>query len=158
MDTLFQTGLNFCFPSALLTCTGAETVHDTTVAITACIDGKLTPRATIADGATPTVDFTTGAAFRPMTANQGCVVVWALQGATVRCMQGPIQALDGSGNFLISPQFPTVPDTVAPFAYQVLKAGSTAGTVTFGTSNWNATGYTNVIQNIAVLPSRPQVA
>ena len=34
MDALFATGLNFCFPSGLLTCAGAETVHDTTVAIT----------------------------------------------------------------------------------------------------------------------------
>lgn len=158
MDALFATGMNFCFPSGLLTCAGAQTVHDTTVAITSCIDGKLTPRATIAGGATPTTDGTTGAAFVPMTANQGCIVVWGLQGSTVKCMQGAIAALDASGNFITAPQFPTVPKTIAPFAYQVLKAGATAGTITFGSSNWNATGFTNVIQNVAFLPSRPQIA
>lgn len=158
MDALLQTGLNFCFPSGLLTCAGAETVHDTTVAITSCIDGKLTPRAAITDGATPTTDAVTGAAFKTLTANKGCAMVWALQGNTVRVMQGPIESLDASGNFLIAPQFPTVPDNMAPFAYQVLKAGSTAGTIAFGSTNWNATGFTNVIQNIAVLPSRPQIA
>jgi hypothetical protein len=157
MDSLFQTGLNFCFPSGLLTCTGAETVYDTTVAITSCINGKLTPRAAVTDGATPTTDAVTGAAFRPLTANRGCVIVWALEGSTVRCMQGPIEVLDG-GVFQIAPKFPNVPDTMAPFAYQVLKAGATAGTITFGSSNWNATGFTNVIQNVAVLPDRPQVA
>lgn len=158
MDALFATGLNFCFPSGLLTCAGAETVHDTTVAITSCIDGKLTPRAAITDGATPTTDIVTGLAFRPMTANQGCVIVWMLQGNTVRCTQGAITPLAEGGLFVTAPDFPDVPRNMAPFAYQVLKAGATAGTITFGTSNWNATGFTNVIQNIAFKPSRPQIA
>jgi hypothetical protein len=38
------------------------------------------------------------------------------------------------------------------------EAGSTAGTITFGSSNWNATGFTNAIVNIATLPDRPQVS
>jgi hypothetical protein len=47
-----------------------------------------------------------------------------------------------------------------PFAYQVLKAGATASAtaIVFGTANWNATGFTNAIVNVAYLPLRPQVA
>jgi hypothetical protein len=168
MDTLTTGGLNFCFPSGLLTATGGETVYDTTVAITSCIDGKLTPRAAVTDGVTPTADFVTGLAFPPLvggasvanTPGNGCIVVWALQGSTVRCMMGRHERLDMAGNFVNAPQFPTVPASVAPFAYQVLKAGATASAtaIVFGTANWNATGFTNVIQNVAVLPSRPQIA
>lgn len=159
MDQLAFRGANFCTTSGLLTATGAETVHDTTVTINYVIDGKIATKTAITDGATPTTDFVTGAAFVPLTASKGCVVVWALaSGGTVRCMQGPIESLDASGGFIKAPQFPAVPATVVPFAYQVLKAGSTAGTITFGSSNWNATGFTNAIVNVAVLPHRPQVS
>jgi hypothetical protein len=75
-------------------------------------------------------------------------------------MMGPHEALDMNGNFVRAPQFPVVPDLVTPFAYQVLKAGATASatTVIFGTANWSATGFTNVIVNVFTLPKRPQVA
>lgn len=159
MDALSLGGINFCTTSGLLTATGAETVYDTTVTINYVIDGKIATKTAVTDGATPTTDHNTGAAFTTLTANQGCVLVWGLiAGGTVKVMQGGVQALDVSGNFMVAPQFPAVPAGVAPFAYQVLKAGSTAGTITIGTSNWNATGFTNAIVNVAVLPSRPQVA
>lgn len=159
MDQLTLRGANFCTTSGLLTATGAETVHDTTVTINYVINGKIATKTAITDGATPTTDYATGAAFVAMTASQGCVVVWGLiSGGTVKCVQGPIYSLDASGNFLVAPQFPAIPDDMVPFAYQVLKAGSTAGTITFGSSNWNATGFTNAIVNVAVLPARPQVS
>jgi hypothetical protein len=159
MDQLSFRGANFCTTSGLLTATGAETVHDTTVTIVYCIDGKAATKTAITDGATPTTDFNTGAAFVPLTASKGCVVVWGLSsGGTVRCMQGPIESLDASNGFIKAPQFPAVPATVTPFAYQVLKAASNAGTITFGSTNWNATGFTNAIQNVLVLPHRPQVS
>lgn len=64
--------------------------------------------------------------------------------------------LDATGAFLGSAtQFPGIPDTVTPFAYQILVAGLTAGDITVGTSNWNATGFTNTVVNVGVLPSRP---
>lgn len=157
-DNFSLQGANFCTTSGLLTATGAETVYDTTVTINYVINGKIATKTAVTDGVTPTTDFNTSAAFVALTANKGCVIVWGLSsGGTVRCMQGPIETLDG-GNFLRAPQFPVVPDTVAAFAYQVLKAGSTAGTITFGSSNWNATGFTNAIVNVAVLPARPQVS
>jgi hypothetical protein len=140
--------------NGLLTATGAETVYDTTVAITYCIQGEAqTAKAAVTDSAT-------GSAAATLTANKGRVVVWALSaGGTVVCYHGKNTDLDTSGNFVTAPQFPDVPDTVAPFAFQVLKAGSTAGTITFGTSNWNATGFTNSITNVILgLPNRPQTS
>lgn len=153
-------GANFCTTSSLLTATGAETVHDTTVLLNYCINGKAyTKSGTNADQTTPTTDYNTGAAFTNLTANQGTVVVWAYNSSgTVKCMMGSIETLDSGGNFVRYPQFPNIPEDVCPFAYQVLKAGATAGTITFGTSNWNATGFTQAIQNILVLPNRPQAS
>lgn len=154
--------------SGLLTATGAETVHDTTVTITYKINGKLYAKTAITDGTTPTTDYNTSAAFPALVGGnsvanapgQGTVVVWALNSSgTVKCMQGSIEALDIGGSFVKAPLFPSIPDDVCPFAYQVLKAGNTAALSNiFGTANWNATGYTNVIQNVSVLPDRPQVA
>lgn len=159
MDALSLGGFNFCTTSGLLTATGAETVYDTTVTINYVIDGKIATKTAVTDGVTPTTDYNTGAAFLPLTASQGCVMVWGLSsGGTVRVMQGGVVSLDASGNFIAAPQFPPIPAGVTPFAYQVLKAGASAGTITFGSSNWNATGFTNTIVNVALLPSRPQVS
>lgn len=143
--------------SGLLTATGAETVYDTTVAISYAIQGKAYSKAAAADGATPTTDGNSEA-LATLTASQGCVMVWALNAAgTVGVFQSDVNALDPSGNFDIVPDFPSVDlETWCPFAYQVLKAGSTAGTITFGSSNWNATGFTNAIVNVHRLPNRPQ--
>lgn len=151
---------NFATTNSLLTATGAETVHDTTVLLNFCIDGKAyTKSGTNADQATPTTDYNTGETFTALTANQGAVMVWAYNSSgVVKCMMGEIETLDADGNFTNAPQFPYVPNDVCPFAYQVLKAGSTAGTIAFGTSNWNATGFTNAIVNVLTLPSRPQVS
>ena len=151
-------GGNFCTTSGLLTATGAETVHDTTVTINYVIDGKIRTKTAITDGVTPTTDAVTGAAFDALTANKGCIFLWCLDSSgTVKVIQGPIADMAG-GSFVNPPQFPDFPDTLVPFAYMVAKAASTAGTITFGSSNWNATGFTNAIVNIATVPSRPQVS
>ncbi len=154
--------------SGLLTATGAETVHDTTVAVEFAIDGKRASKAAITDGVTPILDHITGVAFPILVggnsvagvAGQGCAVVWGLQAdGTVVCSQGAIQALDLQGNFVKAPQFPPIAVDMAVFAYMILKAGATAAVSnTFGTTNWNATGYTNVIVNVGDLPTRPQIA
>jgi hypothetical protein len=153
-------GATFATTAALLTAAGAETVFDTTVTLVACINGKAFTKTAVTDGVTPTTDYNTGVAFPTLTANQGTVVVWAYQSnGTVRCMMGSIEDLDSTGAFAgVYPQFPAIKDDVCPFAYQILKAGSTAGTITFGSSNWNATGFTNTIQNVLVLPDRPQAS
>ncbi len=152
-------GVNFCTTSGALTATGAVTTHDTTVTINFCVNGKAFTKTAITTGATPTTDGVTGAAFNNLTASEGCIFVWGLLAAgTLVVVQGEITDLDASGNFKDAPEFPGLPDTICPFAYMVAKAGSTAGTVTFGTSNWNATGFTNVIVNLLTMPNRPQVA
>lgn len=151
-------GANFATTSGLLTATGPETVHDTTVAISYCINGKAYSKAAITDGATPTTDFNTSAAFTALTADKGCVFVWGLNSAgAVKVVQGPIENMDGDTDlFKVSPQFPDIPDTITPFAYQVITLDGTASSWTFGSSNWNATGVTSAIQNVMVLPDRPQ--
>lgn len=151
-------GANFCTTSGLLTATGAETVYDTTVTINYVIEGKIKTKTAVTDGATPTTDGVSGATFTALTANKGCIFLWCLNtGGTVKVLQGPVADMAG-GSFVVAPQFPDVPEDLVPFAYQVAKAGSTAGTIAFGTSNWNATGFTNAIVNVAVLPRRPQVS
>lgn len=157
MDQLANRGLNFCTTSGLLTATGAETVHDTTVTINYVLNGKIATKTAITDGTTPTTDYVTGNAIT-LTANKARTVVWGLiSGGTVKVIAGPIVDWDGTA-FVQPPNFPAIPDTFVPFAYQILKAGSTAGTITFGSSNWNATGFTNAIVNVAVLPDRPQTS
>lgn len=157
-------GLTAALGSSALTATGAETVHDSTVAMPFSINGKLYSKSgTNADQATPTTDYVTGTAFPVLTGTatlgQGAVVVWAYNSSgTVKCMMGPIEDLDSAGLFLRPAEFPTVPDDVCPFAYMVLKHYASATSVRFGTSNWNATGFTNAIVNIMQLPDRPQIA
>lgn len=165
MDNLNLRGVNFCTTDSLLTATGAETVHDTTVLLNYCINGKAyTKSGTNADQATPTTDYNTGVAFPGLDGvasggGEGAVVVWAYNASgTVKCMMGAVGALDSSGNFLVAPQFPLVPDDVCPFAYQVVKNYGQATTFTFGSSNWNASGASNAIVNVLTLPSRPQVS
>ena len=145
------------FDSGLLTATGAETVYDTTVIIPFALNGKLFRKAAVTDGATPTTAGD-GSALSTLTASQGCVMVWCLNSAgTVGVFQSDVKTLDGANAFVTVPSFPTINlDTWCPFAYQVLKAASTAGTITFGSSNWNATGFTNAIVNVHTLPPRPQ--
>jgi len=169
MEQNVLAGATFCTTVSLLTATGAETVHDTTVLLNYAINGKgYTKSGTNADQATPTTDYNTGLAFPVLVGGasvagaygQGCQVVWAYTSTgAVKCMMGPRQALDSAGNFIVTPQYPNVPKDVCPFAIQTLKAGATAAVnISFGTSNWNATGFTNAIDDIFVLPSRPQVS
>lgn len=160
MDPIALRGLYAAFTNSLLTAAGSETVHDTTVLLTYCLNGKLYAKSgTNIDQATPTLDYATGDLFPTLSANKGTVMVWAYtSGGAVKCIQGDITDLV-DGSFVVAPEFPAnIPDDVTPFAYQILKAGATAGVVTFGTSDWDATGFTNVIVNIANLPNRPQVA
>ncbi len=149
-------GATFATTIGTLTAAGAETVYDTAAAITYCINGKAYSKAAVTDGVTPTNDVNTGEAFPVLTANTGAVAVFMVNAAgTVAVAMSEVAALDESGDFILPPQLPPVPNEYCPFAYQVLKAGSTAGTITYGTSNWNATGFTNTIQNVLVLPDRP---
>jgi len=160
MTAINLAGTNMAFTNSLLTAAGGETVHDTTVLLTFCLNGKLYAKSgTNADQTTPVLDHSTGLAFPSMTANEGCIVVWGYTSAgVVKCIQGNITEMSG-GVFVQAPEFPAnIPDDICLFAYQVLKCGATAGTVIFGTSNWTATAFTNAVVNIATLPNRPQIS
>lgn len=131
----------------------------TAAAISFAIKGKSFTKATISGGATPTTDAVLAAAFPPLAANQGTVVVLGLDsGGNIKAAQGSIETLDASGGFILAPQFPVMPDTIACFCYIVCKNGSTGSAWTFGTSNWNATGMTATPVNIIMIPDRPQIS
>lgn len=159
------TGITAAYSSGLLTGTGAETLYDTTVTIQFAIGGKMgTAKTAVTDGATPTTDYNTGAAFLPIPVEDGCVFVWGLtSGGTVKLMQGSITDVRGgvtttAGSFDVYPQFPTIPDDVCPFAYTIVKSAPSSSAWTIGTSNWNATGMSVAHVNISQLPDRPQAS
>ncbi len=143
--------------------TGATTFSATPVgtaaAISFQIQGKTYTKATISGGTTPTTDAVTGVTHVALAANQGSVWVLGLDsGGNIKAVQGSVESLNSSGTFVTAPQFPNLPDTIAPMAYVVVKAGATASAFAFGTSNWDATGITSTSQAIAEVPKRPQIA
>lgn len=90
---------------------------------------------------------------------QACILVHCTNSAgAVKTIQGASVQLDESGNLLNAVQFPAIPDTLTPFCWQLCKAGLTASDWTPGTSNWNATGASNTVFNVSVLPSRAYFA
>jgi hypothetical protein len=153
---------NQCFTSGLLTGTGAETVYDTTVTISYCVDGVMKTKTAVTDGATPTTDGNTGAAFNAVGPDEVSVFVWGLNvSGTVSVYQGSVEAVDGDTNVAkIYPQFPMIPDGITPFAYTIFQTDGTssAGGLLFGTANWNATGLTATHVNVSTLPLRPRVS
>jgi len=153
---------NVCVTLAGLTgLSGAANTFSTGATVTYSINGIAYTRATISGGTTPTTDFGTGLAFRPLNANQGSVFVWCFDaGGNTRVLQGSIETLDSSGNFVNAPQFPPIPDTVCPFGYCVIRATSTlASPFQFGVGNWNQTGLATIqVRNVLVMPLRPQIS
>lgn len=160
MENISLNGTSFAVTKAGLAA-GTTTTSTITNATTYCIDGKAYTKAAASNAATPTTDATTAAAFVGFTANNGTVVVYGLDASgNIKCSQGPIQALDVAGNFVLAPQFPAIPAAMCPIGYLVLKGGATlSGTFTFGSSNLSGvTGMTYTFVDCLVLPSRPQVA
>jgi hypothetical protein len=151
-------GGTFATNTGLLTATGAETVHDTTVTIDYCVDGQAYRKTAITDGATPTTDGNTSAAFDPVTPDKACIFVWGLNAAgTVSVYQGPLVDVDGDTDLLESAaQFPSLPNNVCPFAYQLVQTTGAAAGWIMGTSNWNATGVTVTTRNLLTLPQGPK--
>ena len=159
MDALVYAGTSYVGNSGLLVIDGgaAKTIT-TTVTINYCLKGKMFQKGAITNGAVPTTDANTGAAFTSLAASEGNVYVYCLDASgTLKVAEGKKQALDAAGNFILAPQFGPIPDTLVPFAYQVIKNGATGSAWLYGTNNWNATGITSSIKN-GNLPDRPQVA
>jgi len=138
---------------------GATTFSTGAAAQSYSIGGKAYSKAQVSGGTTPTTDAVSGSAIT-LIANQGLVALWCLDASgNVKVAAGGVQSLDNAGNFLIPPAFPALPDTLVPFAYHVVKGGSTtSGTWTFGSSNWNSTGLSHSVVDIMTLPDRPQTA
>jgi hypothetical protein len=150
---------NLCLSTGLLTGTGAETVYDTTVTINFVLNGVIRQKTAVTDGATPTTDGITGAAFNPVYPDKACLFVWCLNSnGTVSLIQGEIEDVDGTSDEIKAPlQFPGIPNDRVPFAYtkyQTTGASSASG-LRPGTDNWNATGLTATHTNVCFLPSRP---
>lgn len=159
MNLLELRGAVIATTPGLLALSGAVNTHTTTATINYAIDGVLRQKTSITGGTTPTTDANTGLAFPALTTSKGTVVVWGLNAAgSVRLAQGTIESLDAGNAFVRAPQFPAIPTDFVPFAYSVLKLSSAGTTVTVGTSNWNATGFTNSTKDVAYLPSRPVVS
>lgn len=141
---------------------GTTTTITTTVTAMYAIKGKIYTKTAITNGATPTTDAATGLAFVPIPfPSFGCVFLWGLDAAGAqKVTQGSINALDASGNFIVAPQFGSVPETMCPLAYIVVQLGATAvATWTFGTNNLSGvTGVTYTFVDISTLPGRPQVS
>lgn len=141
---------------------GAATTFTTANAQVIAINSKAIAKAAVAGGATPTVDGVTGNAITltaTATQGKGTVVFWCLDASgNVKAVQGSTELMDAGGNFLFAaPQFPTLPDTLCPFAYSVHKAVAGSAAFTFGVSNWNLAGLTHTVSDlIGGIPSRPQ--
>lgn len=157
-NLLFGNTFN-CVKTGLTGISGAATTYTTSAtALSYCIRGKAYTKAQVSGGATPVVGGISGLAIT-LVANFGRAVLWAINAAgTVFVFEGPTVALDGSGNFVDTPQFPVIDlETYCPIAYTLHKAGATTvGTWTFGSSNWNATGMVHVVQDLLSMPDRPQ--
>ncbi len=139
----------------------------TTTASTACsINGKWATALTAqTNTASPTTDASTGAAFVALTDNQATVLVWGVNAAgAIKLCQGTIVptavgVTTTAGAFLNAPDFPVLPDDFCPIGYQLVRTAPSAADFTPGTSSWTATGITaSTIQNVSVLPARPQTA
>ncbi len=160
MDALQQVPLTLTLGKVALAAGTTSTLSNTGTTVYA-IRGKAYSKAALSNTATPTTDAVTGLAFPTISANQGIVVAVGFDAAgNLKACQSPIQALDVSGNFIIAPQFPTIPDTMCPIGYIVLKGGATlSGTWQFGTNSLSGvTGMTYTFVDLITLPDRPQVS
>lgn len=160
MDNFLQQSMTGCLMNAALAA-GTTTTISTTGTTHFAIRGKAYSTAAKTNAATPTTDAATGSAFTAVSANNGCVFLVGFDSSgAVKVVQGTITALDSAGAFVLAPQLPNVPDTIAAIGYIVIKCGSTASNWTFGSSNLSgATGVTYTFVSVAMgLPDRPQIS
>lgn len=171
MDALQTPPLTLCVSKATAAA-GTTTTFSTTGATLYCIKGKAYTTSAAANAATPTTDAVTGAPFVAVPASYGCVFVLCYDGSSataataIKVVQGPLAALDGAAGgstALFSPTaplFPTIPDTLCPFAYLVTKVGASGAAWTFGSSNLAGppSNVLHTFQDVMTLPGRPQVS
>lgn len=149
-------GASYCASTGLLALPNAVATYNIGADLQICAEGVM---AVVAAGTGKTTPQTspTGEAFTPLTANQACVFLFQydVNGAPA-ISQGDIVDVNASGGFDAGnkPLYGEVYDGYVPYGHCTIIAGATAGTFTFGVSNWNATGITTEVKNLGVLPSR----
>lgn len=165
MEALNATGLTMTTMKATLAA-GTTTTYSTTGTTLFSIQGKAYSKAAVTNGATPTTDATTGSAFAALAIGTGSVFVYGYDsGGNIKVSQGEVVTLDAAGNFIDAPNFPAIPDTMCPFAYQLIQLAPATATTpavatwTFGTNNQaSVTGVTYTRVDVMTLPTRPQAA
>ena len=168
MDNLQFYPVTQCLKKAGLVAGTTTTYSITANPLEYSIKGKIYSKATVTNGATPTTDALTGAAFVTLifpasatVAGQGSIYVFCYDSSgNIKVVQGSVETLDLSGNFINSPKLPIIPDTICPFGYLTVKLGATAvANWLFGTNNLSGvTGVTYAFQDITTMPDRPQIA
>lgn len=157
MDNLMYPGLTQCLIHAALAA-GTTSTISTTGTTHFAIKGRTYTKAAMTNTATPTTDAVTGAAFPSVAVGKGSVIVIGLdKDGNVKAAQGTITDLDAAGNFLVSPQFPPIPDTMCPIGYVVVKNQTGGSAWTFGSSNWTATSLIDTFVSVSTLPPRPVI-
>lgn len=112
------------------------------------------------NGATPTTDAVTGAAFTAIPLNRACVFLWGYNAAgSLRVVQGTTVYCDDSGVMVQAPQLPGTPDDFCPIGAELVKVISTGSAWTMGVSNQaSQTGITKTFTDLTTLPARPIIA
>lgn len=161
MDNLVQIPMTAFFAKAGLAAgTTTTTTTSNGTVFNYCIKGKAYQATGASNGATPTTDSNTAAAFLPIAVNKAGVFVWCYDtSGNLKVVQGTIVDYSDAGIFTLAPQFPVVPDTLCPIGYELVKVISTGSTWTMGSSNQaSQTGITKVFVDCCTLPDRPQVS
>lgn len=164
MENLNFRGITLNTTNAGLTSGTASGSTYTTTATTAhIINGNFgTTLAAQTNTASPTTDVNTGAAFIALNDNEATCFVWGVNAAgEIKLAQGSIEdtavgVTTVPGDFIVTPQFPTLPDDFCPIGYSVHRCAPSASAWTIGTSAWNATGTVHTFKNVCTLPARPQ--
>lgn len=170
MDNHQASSPTLCFSKVTLALTSAATTLSTTGTTTYCIRGKAYTKTAITNGATPTTDWATGAAFNAVVTNKGSIFIVGFDASgNVKAIQGSITDLDASGAFVTAPIFGGFgvvgsganAGNFCPIGYVTVKAGSTSSASgwLFGTSNFTGvTGVTCAAVDVCAWPDRPQIA
>lgn len=166
MNDLSNISVNMVMTKAGLVAGTTTTYSITANPLTYCINGKAYTKATVTNGATPTLDLNTGVASLPLQIGQGSVYVFCYNAAgTIGVAQGSIETLDVTGAFIRAPKFGAIPSSYVPFGYLVVRAAPSTATTpavaswTFGVNNLSGvTGVTYAFQDLLGMPDRPQIA
>lgn len=142
--------------------TGTTTTFTTGADVNAIINGAFATTYSAANNAASATAQGDGSAFvaQPGGADTGRTVGSAsvyvfcvIAAGTVVVYQGSVEDLDEAGDIVIAPEFPSIPDTAAPFGYVFVEVDA-ANTVQTFPFTW-ATNVTETWTNCAWLPDRP---